>query len=65
MPNAYTSMLEFFQLVHTLPGFEEKPLLVEQESGEVDDADDWEVVTGDQRMVKEMQEALVEATLAD
>ena len=32
MPQAYTSILDFFQLVNNLPGYEEQPILLEREN---------------------------------
>lgn len=61
MPNAYTSMLEFFQLVHNLPGYEEKPILVEQEADDSDRIVSWEAA-GDQEMVEKMQKAMREVS---
>ncbi len=31
MPQAYTAMLDFFQLVFLLPGYQERPILMEPE----------------------------------
>ena len=62
MPNAYTSMLEFFQLTRNLPGYEEQPLSIERE----DTVDDGRIVkweaAGDQEMVEKMQRAMVEVS---
>ena len=60
MPNAFTSMLDFFQLVHSLPGYGEQPLLVEPES-DGDRMVTWEVA-GDQEMVEKMRKAMIEVS---
>ena len=62
MPNAYKNMLAFFQLVHDLAGYEEKPLEVEMEDdGEADRVVKWEEVR-DTEVLEEMGKALIEVS---
>ena len=61
MPNSYKSMLDFFQLVHTLPGYEEKPLLVEADMDYGDRLVSWEVGK-DSEMLEKMRQELIEVS---
>ena len=61
MPNAYSSMLDFFQLVHSLPGYEEQPLLVEREKDYSDRMVSWEAGR-DNEMVEKMRQELIEVS---
>ena len=61
MPNVYKSMLAYFQLVHNLPGYEERPLIVEPDEDYSKTTVSWEAGR-DSESVGTMPQNLIEVS---